>query len=561
MSMSPRDRGNFTELLDLLREGQDDAEVRAQLQERILSDVEVRRFYIRRMQMIAALQWTFGSIKSRNAEVGASQSASATIRNSKPAIGFGSVALKRRILAVAVSLALVGYFAGVIGMIVWERVHHDDRRTHETLVHQQETVGRLAVANNCQWVGDPPSRIGDRLKDRTLALRKGVVELKLDRGATVVIEGPAEFEVRSPNGGYLRRGKLVATVPLRAAGFTIQTDTVAVVDFGTEFGVKVDERERTEVQVFEGSVALDVEERQTSRKTNSRILLHAGMARQVEPQRGRPASVRKSEWNPDGFVRRFPKEAPRSRDVQAVDLRAATRPLSVERANRGGPTERFTRSARFDTGLDGWQLLVGRVPGWIDANLTLGQAGGEAGGLISFGDLLADSALGGTFTADDAFTASGEFYIGDGSQFVNRALIVGFMNAEDIKRGEMRNVVGFQIADLDAKRLRFFAAFAESDYHLSKRPEPQRGAHAVELSCGAAYRFALAWNPRNHDVLTASVSDSGGKLLGVSTITPSDRDRAQGILLNAFGVAGLSMEGNLDFRVDNLTYSVSSEPR
>jgi hypothetical protein len=134
---------------------------------------------------------------------------------------------------------------------------------------------------------------GDRL-----TLEWGVAEIVFDTGATVILEGPAEFVAgateapkREPdaaesevsnaqlrNSAYLVAGRLVAHVPQRARGFTVHTPTVRLVDLGTEFAVSVrsergtqasnvpppqseipnlkSEITTTEVQVFEGRVAV-----------------------------------------------------------------------------------------------------------------------------------------------------------------------------------------------------------------------------------------------------------------------------------------------------------------
>ncbi len=52
------------------------------------------------------------------------------------------------------------------------------------------------------------------------------------------------------------RGKLRATVPPQAVGFTIGSPNLDVVDLGTEFGLQVEAEGKTEVHVFKGKVEL-----------------------------------------------------------------------------------------------------------------------------------------------------------------------------------------------------------------------------------------------------------------------------------------------------------------
>src|SRR5262249_518170 len=59
----------------------------------------------------------------------------------------------------------------------------------------------------------------------------------------------------SPSEAYCTEGKLRATVPPQATGFTIATPKLDLVDRGTEFGLSVNPS-RTEVHVFQGKVEL-----------------------------------------------------------------------------------------------------------------------------------------------------------------------------------------------------------------------------------------------------------------------------------------------------------------
>jgi hypothetical protein len=75
-------------------------------------------------------------------------------------------------------------------------------------------------------------------------------------GATVILEGPADFKLISRSEAYCTRGRLRATVPAQAQGFAIKTPAVNLVDRGTEFGLAVGTGDPTEVHVFQGKVEL-----------------------------------------------------------------------------------------------------------------------------------------------------------------------------------------------------------------------------------------------------------------------------------------------------------------
>ena len=88
-----------------------------------------------------------------------------------------------------------------------------------------------------------------------LVLKTGHAQIEFYSGATVILEGPAEFRVVSRTEGYCASGKLRATVPPQAHGFRIGSPSVNLVDRGTEFGLNVTGG-KTAVHVFKGEVHL-----------------------------------------------------------------------------------------------------------------------------------------------------------------------------------------------------------------------------------------------------------------------------------------------------------------
>lgn len=105
------------------------------------------------------------------------------------------------------------------------------------------------------WAETPPPQ-GQPMQSRWLKLRSGVAEVVLTRGARVLLEGPAEFQVASDNMGFLKSGKLHAYVPASAHGFVVRGDRFHATDKGTEFGCAVAENGGAEVHVFTGLVSV-----------------------------------------------------------------------------------------------------------------------------------------------------------------------------------------------------------------------------------------------------------------------------------------------------------------
>jgi hypothetical protein len=92
-------------------------------------------------------------------------------------------------------------------------------------------------------------------KDDSLWLREGVATVLFDSGSSVVIEGPAEFEILTADQIQLNYGRLFASVPKQAIGFTVSTAQSKIIDLGTDFGVKAGP-DGTELHVIQGKTML-----------------------------------------------------------------------------------------------------------------------------------------------------------------------------------------------------------------------------------------------------------------------------------------------------------------
>lgn len=98
--------------------------------------------------------------------------------------------------------------------------------------------------------------VGSPVPSGIFVLTSGLVQLEFLSGANVIIEGPAELELKSTKLIVCHRGKLRVRVPQQAKGFSVDTPHYRAVDLGTEFGVSVDDGDATELHVFQGEVEL-----------------------------------------------------------------------------------------------------------------------------------------------------------------------------------------------------------------------------------------------------------------------------------------------------------------
>lgn len=113
----------------------------------------------------------------------------------------------------------------------------------------------LTRSVRARWAADSRQPgVGAAVGPGRLRLEAGLVQLEFYSGATLVVEGPADLELLSADRLRCRAGRLRATVPPQARGFTVLSDTARLVDLGTEFGVDVAPSGATELHVFTGKV-------------------------------------------------------------------------------------------------------------------------------------------------------------------------------------------------------------------------------------------------------------------------------------------------------------------
>jgi hypothetical protein len=139
----------------------------------------------------------------------------------------------------------------------------------------------LTRSESVIWTGPNRSpEVGDLLRQgRVLELLSGLAELKFPAGVSVLLEGPARFEITGPKSARLDHGRLVARVTeVRGRGFVIDGPSGRVVDLGTEFGVSVERSGEMEVHVLEGTVTAE-----SHQQKESLVTLHKNEAMRLGP--------------------------------------------------------------------------------------------------------------------------------------------------------------------------------------------------------------------------------------------------------------------------------------
>lgn len=141
------------------------------------------------------------------------------------------------------------------------------------------------------WQSDQtPLEIGDALSPGTLAVKSGYAQIEFFCGATVIIEGPAELDLKSATLARVDSGRLRAQVPPAARGFSLEINDMQVVDLGTEFGLSVSPKS-ADVQVFDGEVELHQPSEEKRRLTAGQAVVRNGKGAYEE-----------SDVTPESFV-------------------------------------------------------------------------------------------------------------------------------------------------------------------------------------------------------------------------------------------------------------------
>ncbi|HWN94645.1 MAG TPA: LamG-like jellyroll fold domain-containing protein [Methylomirabilota bacterium] len=120
-----------------------------------------------------------------------------------------------------------------------------------------ESVAILRHAANVYWVNLTNEMfVGDPFPADRVQIAAGAIQVEFKRGARLVVEGPADLQLISDNEAFLHSGKVTAHVPERAHGFKVTAPALAVVDLGTEFGLRAPPNAAAELHVFSGTVEM-----------------------------------------------------------------------------------------------------------------------------------------------------------------------------------------------------------------------------------------------------------------------------------------------------------------
>jgi NPCBM/NEW2 domain/FecR protein len=130
-------------------------------------------------------------------------------------------------------------------------------RPSQNVTPEVPAIAYLTGLAGAVWDDTHASVAGQKLHiSDEMWLQKGCAEITFTRGGRAVLEGPAKLVLESDSQVFLAYGKLAATIP--GGGFAVKSPSGLLRDLGTQFGVGVDRDGNTQVQVFEGHVAAEL---------------------------------------------------------------------------------------------------------------------------------------------------------------------------------------------------------------------------------------------------------------------------------------------------------------
>lgn len=116
------------------------------------------------------------------------------------------------------------------------------------------TLARVNETIDAVWA-DPSQeyRPGQLVDESQFCLRSGLVQLEMNNGTLLVLEGPAELTFTDASSAFCPLGKVSGYVPRAGINYKIATPNGTMIDRGTEFHIDV-RKEVTLLEVVQGKV-------------------------------------------------------------------------------------------------------------------------------------------------------------------------------------------------------------------------------------------------------------------------------------------------------------------
>ncbi len=282
-------------LLSALSDGTMSPDQYAQLGELIVRDAAARRYYLRWVALEARLQRHYGVVHASNLrgddtssillEVLEEEQRARLARQeqedtdadteeheerewaryleaSAPVEPVRHIVIPRPLFYTAVSGVAATLVLLVYLVFAQQTPHHEEPpRSAEAppVMTTERAVASIVAAIDVKWEDAAlGTTTGTRIMShRPLRLVEGIVKLRFEDDAELIIEAPAELTPIDVNRVEVATGRLVGRCATpRSRGFIVDAPQARLIDVGTEFGVQVEEDGSVEAYVFEGRIDL-----------------------------------------------------------------------------------------------------------------------------------------------------------------------------------------------------------------------------------------------------------------------------------------------------------------
>jgi len=188
-----------------------------------------------------------------------------------PRVEVSPPAGRRPWLRWAVAAAVIS--ASVLFLILW------NQQSNPLPTKTPALFATLVAARDAQWsdYNTESALLSGRLPPEKIRLVTGSAEFLLADGATVVLNGPATIEVRSPKNIYIEEGRVFCRCPTVESRITVVTPATEVIDLGTEFSVEARPDLSTVVAVLSGEVQVGKKENRVLRAGEAVLVRGDGM--------------------------------------------------------------------------------------------------------------------------------------------------------------------------------------------------------------------------------------------------------------------------------------------
>jgi hypothetical protein len=304
--LSPNERIRFLDLVQTLCNDEITDGETAELHQTVQRSDEAAWIYVQYMNLFAGLHWDKmqGVSSEQRTSIGSAQP------ERSPVLGFLDDALRRggsflsdlTVFSLMVTVGLPGLVLLVLVLaLMWQTPPQAPvNEPMAVIAHSLDSEGGITDGDNSLSVGT------ELFVGQKIQLEEGLLEIVFASGTRAVLEAPTTFDIHGGNSGFLRTGRLAATVPPRAHGFRIDTPVASVVDLGTDFGVSVAADGTSEAHVFDGEIEVAARAMPAQRiPTKERF--RVGEATRIRPAGKRKAPrVERIAASTDEFVRRLP---------------------------------------------------------------------------------------------------------------------------------------------------------------------------------------------------------------------------------------------------------------